>query len=90
MYTETMTHKITHRICGTQSSFDIVDERLDIYSGLWGIRFRFKKEEKTNCMKKKNKRKLKAQVYSTYPANPNSFMALANQFNVSAWFLGFF
>jgi len=50
MYTETM----THRICGTQSSFDIVDERLDIYSGLQGIRFRFRNEEKINCMKKQN------------------------------------
>ncbi len=28
--------KTTYRICGTQSSFNIVDERLDIYSGLKG------------------------------------------------------
>lgn len=29
-------------------------------------------------------------VNKSHPANPNSFMALANQFSVSAWFLGFF
>lgn len=53
MYTETMTHKITHRVCGTKSSFDVVDERLDIYSGLWGIRFRVRNEEKINCVRQK-------------------------------------
>ena len=28
--------------------------------------------------------------FSIYPAKPNSFMALASQLSVSAWFLGFF
>lgn len=32
----------------------------------------------------------KDKVNVTCPAKPNSFMALASQFSVSAWFLGFF